>query len=138
MAEMPPLILLRHSLVGCFFVRFTSVCYFVINFSVGCQAFLTGAPDITQLPIGERRKLLELTKAENEELHAHNPKMPEMVVNMDSSAYINSLDFELGPFGYNLAYVGGMCAEVPDFDPRNPTPGQTGWGFDLPILNIRH
>jgi hypothetical protein len=91
---------------------------------------------VTQLPIGERKKLLELTKSENEELHLHNPSIPQMVLDMDSSAFINALDFQRGAYAYHFAYVGGMCAEVPDFDANNP-PGRSGWEIILPTLNLR-
>jgi hypothetical protein len=91
---------------------------------------------VTQLPIGERRKLLDLTKAENEEIHGHNAKMPLMVLDMGSDAFINSLDFHMGPMEYTFHYL-GMCAEIPDFDQSNPTAGQRSWGFDLPTLNLR-
>ena len=99
-----------------------------------CQAFYE---QVTKLPIGERRKLLELTAAENQEMHGHNPLMPVMVVDMDSSAFINSLDFHLGSLEYTFHYL-GMCAEVQPIDVNSPNNAyQRAWGFDLPTLNLR-
>ncbi|HEY9778510.1 MAG TPA: hypothetical protein V6C81_32430 [Planktothrix sp.] len=91
---------------------------------------------VTELPIGERRQLLALTQAENDEIRKTNSKMPHMVLNMDSSAFINSLNFEMTN-GYEYTFgARGMCAEIPDFDP-NQNYQQRGWGFDLPTLNLR-
>ncbi len=91
---------------------------------------------LTQLPIGERKKLLELTGKENEEMHAADPKMPLMVVDMYPDAFIKSLDFQMRGEYYTFQYL-GMCAELKEETPNQYPEARRGWGFTLPTFNFR-
>jgi hypothetical protein len=93
----------------------------------------------TRLPIGERRKLLELTGNENLAMHQIDPLMPLMVTDIASDAFIKTLDFHMGGgYSYTFHYL-GMCAEM---NTRSDIPQNAGanhgWNnIELPTFNFR-
>ena len=93
----------------------------------------------TRLPIGERRKILELTRDENHAMHDKDPSMPLMVTDLSPAAFINTLDLHIDGGEYYTFHYLGMCAEIkPTGDiPPNFGAGR-GWNnIELPTLNLR-
>jgi hypothetical protein len=93
----------------------------------------------TRLPIGERKKLLELTGDENKAMHDKDPLMPQMVTDMAPNAFINTLDFHMGNGYYYTFHYLGMCAEMPTPSEIPPNAGAShGWNnIELPTFNLR-
>ena len=107
---------------------------------------------VTELPIGERRAILQAATQENQELAKTDNALPILDLKVDSNAFINELDVKyLFPTAHDKNGKGkdfaredftfgylGMCAEF-----KTPDPGQPpmvvspGWSIELPTFNFR-